>query len=272
MSYMFQEHGAKHVFNIPEGLRELCSDISREVLRSQPDDIYIFIANYVDALLVTRENAKVAVSVVNDITIGSECIVNILQKCGLKMDLVAASISKLQQCFRKFLYGTNGQSSTGISDRESQLSIRKILESTGTSVDTANKAAIKIQSVFRGHCERLKIDKSKDEIGATNTIEIQVKSTKKQIFETATSIPSAYCFCYCEKNVKINLQEDEKDEKKLRENGFARVKEGIQAVTGLNMIYDEYNVTLEQANRAAVIIQSAFRKYRSTRQLASKIF
>lgn len=43
------------------------------------------------------------------------------------------------------MYGTNGQSSTEISDRESQLSIRKILEATGTSVDTANKAAIKIQ-------------------------------------------------------------------------------------------------------------------------------
>lgn len=89
-----------------------------QVLRSQPENIYSFIADYVDALLITRENAKgnisnnssnifqqifkhcfsVATVVVDDITVGSECIVNILQKCGLKMDLVAESIAKLQVC------------------------------------------------------------------------------------------------------------------------------------------------------------------------------
>lgn len=31
MNYMLQEHGAKHVLKIPNGLNELCSDISREV-------------------------------------------------------------------------------------------------------------------------------------------------------------------------------------------------------------------------------------------------
>lgn len=28
---MLQEHGARHIYKVPEGLRELCSDIAREV-------------------------------------------------------------------------------------------------------------------------------------------------------------------------------------------------------------------------------------------------
>lgn len=36
------------------------SDISREVLRSQPEDVYTFVADYLDALMITRENARVA--------------------------------------------------------------------------------------------------------------------------------------------------------------------------------------------------------------------
>ena len=28
---MLQEHSAKHIYKVPDGLRELCADISREV-------------------------------------------------------------------------------------------------------------------------------------------------------------------------------------------------------------------------------------------------
>lgn len=31
MDPTLQKHGAKHIYKVPEGLRELCSDISREV-------------------------------------------------------------------------------------------------------------------------------------------------------------------------------------------------------------------------------------------------
>lgn len=31
MNVVLQTHGAKHIYKVPEGLRELCTDISREV-------------------------------------------------------------------------------------------------------------------------------------------------------------------------------------------------------------------------------------------------
>ncbi|KAG6453959.1 uncharacterized protein LOC115445942 [Manduca sexta] len=51
---------------LPNGLKELMWDISREVLRAQPSDIYEFITEYLSVLLVTRENLSVAAKVCND--------------------------------------------------------------------------------------------------------------------------------------------------------------------------------------------------------------
>lgn len=31
MNVLLQKHGAKHIYKVPEGLRELCTDIAREV-------------------------------------------------------------------------------------------------------------------------------------------------------------------------------------------------------------------------------------------------
>ncbi|CAG9791091.1 unnamed protein product [Diatraea saccharalis] len=45
---------------LPEGLKELMSDISREVLRAQPTNIYDFIANYLSVLLISREHLAIA--------------------------------------------------------------------------------------------------------------------------------------------------------------------------------------------------------------------
>lgn len=43
---------------MPPGLRDIMQDIGREVLRAQPCDIPLFLANYLTDLLVNRENTK----------------------------------------------------------------------------------------------------------------------------------------------------------------------------------------------------------------------
>ncbi|XP_013140657.1 PREDICTED: uncharacterized protein LOC106105004 isoform X2 [Papilio polytes] len=45
---------------LPEGLRDLMSDISREVLRARPQNLYQFIADYLAAMLVARETLTIA--------------------------------------------------------------------------------------------------------------------------------------------------------------------------------------------------------------------
>lgn len=57
MNYlMFQQSGDGQFLKVPDGLKELMSDISREVLREQPENIYEFIADYLEEMEITREH------------------------------------------------------------------------------------------------------------------------------------------------------------------------------------------------------------------------
>ncbi|CAH0718089.1 unnamed protein product, partial [Brenthis ino] len=67
MNELLQKHGCSNVFTIPEGLKELMSDISREVLREQPTNICNFIAKYLSVLLLTREHGMMAVKILDDL-------------------------------------------------------------------------------------------------------------------------------------------------------------------------------------------------------------
>ncbi|XP_048507252.1 sperm surface protein Sp17-like [Athalia rosae] len=152
-----QKHGARHVYRLPEGLRELCSDISREVLRAQPEEIYSFIADYIDALLITRENAKVAVRVVNNILIGSESIVGILYQSGLSLEQIAVAATRIQKVFRSYLdlvdVQQDGTSERKMVEENSRICIREILKTTGTSWEHAEIAASTIQATIHSNAK-----------------------------------------------------------------------------------------------------------------------
>ncbi|XP_013140617.1 PREDICTED: uncharacterized protein LOC106104969 [Papilio polytes] len=67
MNELLQKHGCANVFTIPEGLKELMADISREVLRAQPKNINEFISNYLSVLLITREHGVMAVKILEEL-------------------------------------------------------------------------------------------------------------------------------------------------------------------------------------------------------------
>nr|XP_026493411.1 uncharacterized protein LOC113398740 [Vanessa tameamea] len=46
--------------SLPEGLKDLLSDVSREVLRAQPQNVYQFVAKYLEALLEVRDVLSIA--------------------------------------------------------------------------------------------------------------------------------------------------------------------------------------------------------------------
>lgn len=102
MNVLMQRHCAKYIYIVPNGLRELLSDISREVLRSQPEDTYTFIADYLDALLITRENARVAAQFVQHMSDAAEIIANLLDRTGMSREEADITVSKIQACFRSW--------------------------------------------------------------------------------------------------------------------------------------------------------------------------
>ncbi|XP_031334489.1 uncharacterized protein LOC116164446 isoform X1 [Photinus pyralis] len=103
MDVVLQRHCAKYIYAIPDGLRELMSDISREVLRSQPEDMYTFIADYLDALMITRENARVAAKTVENITAIGITVVELLQETGMSREEVDNLSLTVQTAFKRYV-------------------------------------------------------------------------------------------------------------------------------------------------------------------------
>ncbi|XP_011311661.1 uncharacterized protein [Fopius arisanus] len=275
MNYLLQNHGAKFICKIPDGLRELCADISREVLRSQPVHIYSFIAEYVEGLRLTRETATIAAKLVDSIMAKSEDIVNLLNRCGLDLEQIAAIAPKLQGEFRDYINATDCSCSIKSDvcvdadcNEDNELTIRRIVEDAGVTLEVAERAAIIIQKAFLQHYKRITQSELTGEaswkLAIMSTIDIlrKVGLSEREAMKTAQSIESKYQDYYT-KGSRMKSYDAAKNEGNAKENEFSQTNESIQAVALLNMMYDDSGISGEQANRAATIIQRAFRKYRS---------
>lgn len=56
MNYLMFHQSGEGPIKVPDGLKPLMSDISREVLREQPENIYEFIADYLEEMELAREH------------------------------------------------------------------------------------------------------------------------------------------------------------------------------------------------------------------------
>ncbi|RZC34325.1 hypothetical protein BDFB_007668 [Asbolus verrucosus] len=161
MDAMLQRHCARYIYVVPNGLRELMSDISREVtnliksssvsssllpiqvLRSQPEDIYTFIADYLDALMITRENARVSAKFVQYMTDAAETLIDLLSSSGMSKAEANHAAEVIQEAFRTW------SSRKGILKEDEETIVARIIEDTGISELQAQEAAICIQNAFR---------------------------------------------------------------------------------------------------------------------------
>ncbi|XP_076647147.1 uncharacterized protein LOC143355864 [Halictus rubicundus] len=263
MDVMLQEHGARHIYKVPEGLRELCADISREVLRAQPENLYGFIAEYVDTLLITRENTKVAVKVVNNILLGSQAILSILYRSGFTLEQIAVAAPRMQRAFREYLDAVDTQPEQICEDKtcdeRSKVSIRSILEATGSTREDADRAATVIQAAFRGHYQRMISSEVQGKVqwqrAVANTLEILRKAgaTQAEISKAAKHIKFAYRGYYIRRNQRMDAPETEEELKK--DMRILEPAEAIQAVAWMEMMYNDSGLTMEKANEAAMVIQ-----------------
>lgn len=105
MNYTLQLHGEKLVYPVPDGLQELVMDMAREVLRAQPEQIVPFLAEYLSALLITREATRDAIKIVD------EALDNDLMKYCLTLktspDRVLWAVRIIQTALRKYFARKN---------------------------------------------------------------------------------------------------------------------------------------------------------------------
>ncbi|KAI4458787.1 ropporin-1-like protein [Holotrichia oblita] len=227
MDAMLQKRCAKYIYVVPEGLRELMSDISREVIRSQPTHIYTFIADYLDALMITRENARVAARLVDSIIRIGTTTVELLLETGLTKQAADRMAAIIQNAFKQYMASKKNAPSQlgtelavsieGEGDElgEEQEMVATIMEEYGERIENEEAAARIVQNAFRMF--KARHDKEKQmlsgiidwRVAARSAIYLYRKSgvTYEEANKAATLIKAAYKGYYTRRIMKRLLEE-----------------------------------------------------------------
>uniref|UniRef100_A0A1B6LLY3 RIIa domain-containing protein n=1 Tax=Graphocephala atropunctata TaxID=36148 RepID=A0A1B6LLY3_9HEMI len=102
MNYTLQLHGERILYQVPPGLYELMSDISREVLRDQPGLLYQYIAHYLETLIKVRDCSKVAEEVVVNSLDENLEILAYIDSLGTTWEAANSAARKIQGAARRF--------------------------------------------------------------------------------------------------------------------------------------------------------------------------
>ncbi|KAG5895103.1 hypothetical protein JTB14_036378 [Gonioctena quinquepunctata] len=211
MNITLQRHAAKYIYIIPDGLRELMSDISREVLRSQPENVYNFIADYLEALLITRENARVAARLVQSITDITNTTLEFLQSSGMTRSEANHIVNIIQKTFKENLQDRTDPSLEKLSeDVEEANIIADIINEAGISPEKGEEAAGIIQRAYRSFKERKQKEKGllggiiDWRVAARTAIHFyrQTGVTNEEAHRAATLIKAAYKGYYTRRMMK----------------------------------------------------------------------
>ncbi|KAK5650501.1 hypothetical protein RI129_001530 [Pyrocoelia pectoralis] len=215
MDVPLQRHCAKYIYAIPDGLRELMSDISREVLRNQPQEMYTFIADYLDALMITRENARVAAKTVENITQIGITVVELLQETGMSRAEADNISLTIQTVFKRYIMEQDAHrlESDHESFEERDL-VAEIMEEAKMSAKDIDAAATIIQKAFRmlkqsqEHAKDLLLGMVDWRIAARSTIRLYRKTnvSYEEANTAATLIKAAYKGYYTRRTTKRLLE------------------------------------------------------------------
>lgn len=297
MNYLHIKHRKlSEVIAVPDGLRELMADITREVLRYQPENIETFIADYLDAMLLTREVYSVANQTIEDVLESSFQIVELLQKNGMSLKQAESVVEVLREEFHGNVECASDQNPI----KEMNI-INRLVSECHLSVDQAKSASEVIENAWC-HYYDLNMGKNKSPVihpdlarseAVKNTLSIYQKSKAsrsdlnmaeknlgigfKGYFDRKSKQDVQRESQVSYKNWRTpNFQEREKAVKKIQawyrrcrvHNRFRMIVE-TKAATLIQAHYRGYHVrqeVIKKREKAATTIQSYFRAYRFRKQ------
>lgn len=215
----------KPTFKIPKGLQDLMSDISREVLRNQPVKLYDFIAEYLEAMLITRENIFVGQHVVDYVIDNSLLTSEIIENMDVELEKAKQAAIVIQRAIRKYhLKRIRDTEENNFSEREV---VENLMEECGFTEKEALGAKEIIENAFKHYYYRSvsgenRISYSSDsEVKWNEAAENTLKRYRKsgplphEMARAAVSIQAAYKGYYTRKNLKRN-EELEKSAVKIQ--------------------------------------------------------
>ncbi|CAH4020863.1 uncharacterized protein LOC123706819 [Pieris brassicae] len=217
MNELLQKHGCSNVFSVPEGLRELMADITREVLREQPNKLFDFIANYLSVLLLTREHGVMAVKVLDDLCDCRPSVSEHLMQLGLAGEQARDLAQIIKQEIEQF-------EPVAGSEKIKEMQIMKTILTRSTLDEMmASKVCQVARNAYRDYWYRKKtLEQSMKtqpdapwEIAAQHTLEIY-KKTKPSFTEmnrAAEKIQAAYRGYHLRRNLLKHLKQKKKGPK-----------------------------------------------------------
>lgn len=158
MNYTRQMHGESYVYPVPPGLHELVNDISREVLRHQPENIHKFIADYLESLMRIREAMHVGVKFRAEVLDESSKFVNHLLLCGFSSVDLDAAATLIQSVWRGFLVRLQFDKDLERKRREreqAEENARAIAEDLNVTLPELVDATNVIQENFNDYLDRM---------------------------------------------------------------------------------------------------------------------
>ncbi|CAH0687628.1 unnamed protein product [Spodoptera exigua] len=220
MNELLQKHGCSNVFSVPEGLKELMSDITREVLRWQPANLLDFIANYLAALLITREHGVMAVKILDELCDCRPTVSEHLLQLGLNRE----EASELATIIKTEIEGH--EPVEGKEKVREQVILKKILNRYPLSEDMSVKICDLARNAYRDYWYRKNLMKKDLKItpeeawekAAEHTLEIYKKTNPSisELHRATQRIQAAYRGYHLRRNVLKHLTADKKMRKRSR--------------------------------------------------------
>ncbi|XP_063627005.1 uncharacterized protein LOC134798557 [Cydia splendana] len=218
MDELLQKHGCANVFTVPEGLKELMADITREVLRAQPDKIFDFIANYLSALIITREHGIMAVKILDDLCDCRPSVTEHLEALGFPL----AEASDIAAIIHEEIEKTEPDEGNE-HVKETQI-LKKILHKIPIDEDMTAKVCQIARNAYRDYWYRKELlaktlSKKPEEpweVAAAHTLEIYKRTnpTFSELNRATEKIQAAYRGYHVRRNL-LTLKEKPGPKKKL---------------------------------------------------------
>lgn len=297
MNYLHIKHRKlSEVIAVPDGLRELMADITREVLRYQPENIEVFIADYLEAMLLTREVYSVANQTIEDVLESSLQIVELLQRDGITLKQAESAVEVMREEFH-----SNAQCASEENPIKELNIINRLVSECVLSVDQAKAASGVIEDAW---CHFYELNKVKNKSPIIHPDLARSEAVKNTLSIYQKSKASRSDMNMAEKNLGIgfkgyfdrksrqhderesqlsfknwrtpNFQERETAAKKIQawyrrcrvRNRFLKIVE-TKAATVIQARFRGYHVRKEykqKREKAAIKIQSYYRAYRFRQQ------
>ncbi|CAH2087696.1 unnamed protein product [Euphydryas editha] len=187
MNDLLQKHGCSNVFSVPEGLKELMSDIAREVLRDQPPNIPDYISNYLSVLLLTREHGIMAVKILDDLC---DCRPSVSEHL-IQLGLQTGEAQILSEIIKTEIEGFPSEGKDTIKEYEI---MKKILIRMPLDEEMSAKMKIKPTEPW--------------EVAAQRTLELykRTKPSLNELTRAAEKIQAAYKGYYVRRNLLRHLR------------------------------------------------------------------